>query len=356
MSTVEEHVLQFPPSIRLDAPLEKAPEQTHKIAFRPYGDWKNAKKLIVTAHGLTGDTLNFHYLSQFCIQKKKDYAVINIDIMGRGDSHPDDQNEKVDDEHFTYSQYCNDIIFILNQVKNENNNNTNLKWFWVGTSMGGLLNMILTDKEKELEKLKIHFSALMYNDVGPLIPSSEINRISQYVTIDTRFKTRQEALEYFEKIYKAHFGPKADSIFYAHRALYGLKFDEESIKDENILPYKVGYDRQGVKHGLLDTTVGGILDLEREVLKEEVGVDQNGVIGMCVSFLEQFKKLKAPLLLYHGKESVLLPQKVVDLMENVYKNDIKLDFKCISWDNTGHVPPLYIEEEFLPIFEWFEKY
>jgi pimeloyl-ACP methyl ester carboxylesterase len=77
---------------------------------------------------------------------------------------------------------------------------------------------------------------------------------------------------------------------------------------------------------------------------------------MCVSFLEQFKKLKAPLLLYHGKESVLLPQKVVDLMENVYKNDIKLDFKCISWDNTGHVPPLYIEEEFLPIFEWFEKY
>jgi len=356
---VEDHALTFPESVKIQVPLGDTTD-THTVAFRPYGDWKYATKLIITVHGLTGDSLNFHYLSEYFINKPN-YAVINIDIMGRGDSQSI-HDGTIAPEWYTNTQYITDIFAILSLVKQNHNDADSIKWYWVGTSMGGLLAMGLTERIEELNGLNIVFSALMFNDIGPFLPVNESSNISEYLKNEHFFKNRDEAATWLRLMFRPVFGPKTDAKFYAHRALYALKYDKDLDVGENPLPYRFNMDIAGVIHGLVQRTNWDVVDFEQDVLEQYQ--DENGdpeqknktKIGNCYSMLKQFEKLSAPLLVYHGTKSNILVNEFISVMDSIYKDKIKKDFQCVKWDKTGHVPPLYAEEELVPIFEWFEKY
>jgi pimeloyl-ACP methyl ester carboxylesterase len=78
------------------------------------------------------------------------------------------------------------------------------KIYWVGTSMGGVIGMLLASRPKSpVEKLVL-------NDVGTVIPKAALERIGAYVGQDPRFKSLEE-LEAMIRIVCAPFGPLTDA-------------------------------------------------------------------------------------------------------------------------------------------------
>ena len=84
------------------------------------------------------------------------------------------------------------------------NRHRNKKIYWVGTSMGGMLGMLLAAMPGS------PIAKLVVNDVGPLIPKVSLQRIAEYLGKDSRFKTYAE-LESYVRLISAPFGPLTDA-------------------------------------------------------------------------------------------------------------------------------------------------
>jgi pimeloyl-ACP methyl ester carboxylesterase len=76
--------------------------------------------------------------------------------------------------------------------------------YWVGTSMGGLLGMLLAAMPQS------PIARLVVNDVGPLIPRESLQRIGAYLGKNPTFKTFEELDAYIRQI-SAPFGPLTDA-------------------------------------------------------------------------------------------------------------------------------------------------
>lgn len=76
---------------------------------------------------------------------------------------------------------------------------------WVGTSMGGIIGMMLAALSHTPIK------SLILNDVGPTLKRSELRKIGQYIGKAPHFSNKKELFEYYKNTYQA-FGkmPKKD--------------------------------------------------------------------------------------------------------------------------------------------------
>ncbi len=91
--------------------------------------------------------------------------VLCLDVVGRGRS-----SALTDPSGYSYPQYVSDAVaafhggFGLTEVH------------WIGTSMGGILGMIIA-----ASGLPLTIRRLVLNDVGPFVPKAAIERIGTYV-------------------------------------------------------------------------------------------------------------------------------------------------------------------------------
>jgi pimeloyl-ACP methyl ester carboxylesterase len=196
----------------------------HKIFYTDWGDIGSAR-VVICVHGLTRNCRDFDFLAQALAAECR---VVCPDVAGRGRS---DWLYNKDD--YAYPQYMADMNALIARVSAApaaagliGKLNGLLKrragsraLHWVGTSMGGILGMLLASRPNS------PISKLIVNDVGPLIPKASLERIGTYVGKDPRFKTLAE-LETYVRTVSAPFGPLTDPQW-QHLTVTGARQHED---------------------------------------------------------------------------------------------------------------------------------
>lgn len=165
-----------------------SPAGFHRIAYTEWGEADNPRVLICV-HGLTRNARDFDALAAAMSDR---YRVLCPDVVGRGHSE-----WLRDPAHYGYPQYLADMSALIARSGARQVD-------WVGTSMGGLIGMLLAAQPGT------PVTRLVMNDVGPFIPKEALARIVAYVGNDPRFPDRAALDAYLRRIY-APFGPFTDA-------------------------------------------------------------------------------------------------------------------------------------------------
>lgn len=174
----------------------------HRMHYTDWGDAANPR-VVICVHGLTRNCRDFDTLAQALAP---DFRVVCPDVAGRGQS--DWLAAKKD---YGYPQYLADTNALIARITAGGEKTI----YWVGTSMGGILGMLLA----ALPKTPVHRLAL--NDISIVIPKAVLERIANYVGRDPRFKTFRE-LEAYVRMVSAPFGPLTDEQWH-HLTLHGAR-------------------------------------------------------------------------------------------------------------------------------------
>lgn len=195
----------------------------HRVHYTDWGS-PDAERIVICVHGLTRNGRDFDTLAQALLPE---FRVICPDVVGRGKS--DWLQAK---EDYAYPQYCADMAAVIARVTGKPTGlagrlgrllgraqSEKKRILWVGTSMGGLIGMVLAAQPgSPIERL-------ILNDVGALIPRAALERIGNYVGKDPRFKTLEE-LEAMLRLVLAPFGALTDAQW-RHLTVTGAKQYED---------------------------------------------------------------------------------------------------------------------------------
>lgn len=163
------------------------PEGQHRMAYWRWGD-AHARRLVVCVHGLTRQGRDFDRLAQALVTRSPEpLQVICPDVAGRG------RSEWLSHfAHYQIPQYAGDMLAMLGQIQLQLGTDKPLKTLdWVGTSMGGLIGMVLAGQPGL--PLPIPIRRLVLNDVGPAITWSSVQRMQGYVGQYGQFRDLEEA-------------------------------------------------------------------------------------------------------------------------------------------------------------------
>lgn len=144
----------------------------HWMRYTEWGDPHN-HRVLICAHGLTRNGRDFDHFAESLSDA---YRVVCPDVVGRGRS-----DWLRDPADYTYVTYCADLAALMAQIDAES-------FDWVGTSMGGILGMILSAMPGSPVR------KLVMNDVGCLVPKASLERIGEYLGRDPPYDSL-EALE-----------------------------------------------------------------------------------------------------------------------------------------------------------------
>ena len=122
-------------------------------------DWgpRNAARVIVCAHGYSGNARDFDFLARSLAAGAR---VICPDFAGRGDSG------WLNPLEYHFATFISDIRVLLAELGVQ-------QVEWVGTSMGGLIGMLLASQPGNLVE------RLVMNDVGAYLPLDALQHISR---------------------------------------------------------------------------------------------------------------------------------------------------------------------------------
>lgn len=162
-------------------------EGFHRVAWYRWPCLQGkARATVLCVHGLTRNGRDFDRLAEGLVRRLP-VEVVAVDLAGRGLS-----DWRNDPAWYTYPHYMADLTALIARVDPE-------RLFWVGTSMGGLLGMILA------AQAKTPVERLVLNDVGPFIPQAARARIASYAGIDVQFANEAEFGAHLRGLY-ASFG------------------------------------------------------------------------------------------------------------------------------------------------------
>ncbi len=262
-----------------------------------YLEWENADvPVVVCVHGLTRNAHDFSYLADALHER---YRILSIDMPGRGQSDWLENHE-----HYTYGTYLSVIQQLLASLNIS-------EFFWVGTSMGGIIGMIAAGLVPQSIK------GLVLNDVGPFIPANAIKRLSTYVGKTVSFNSREEAENALRTIYQT-FGIHEQSQW-QHLFQHGL--------------YKDGTGKIRLTY---DPMIGKML----EDSKNHNDVDM----------WEMWPSVQCPVLLLRGETSDILTKDTADKMADGHN---ALTYKEIP--DVGHAPSLMQQDEIAAIINWLDS-
>ena len=128
--------------------------------------------MVVCAHGFSGNARDFDFLAA---ELSRDARVICPDVAGRGESAwlPTPLS-------YHFPQFLSDFRSLLAHVGA-------CEVDWIGTSMGGLLGMLLASEPASPVR------SLAMNDVGAFLPADALLRIARNLAAPARFDSRREA-------------------------------------------------------------------------------------------------------------------------------------------------------------------
>jgi pimeloyl-ACP methyl ester carboxylesterase len=165
----------------------------HHLSYTEWGDARSPH-VVVCVHGLTRNARDFDFLAQAL---EPHCRVICPDVVGRGQS-----DWLACKEDYAYPQYLADMTAVIARVSEHLEPDARIDW--VGTSMGGLIGMLLAAQPGH------PIRRLVLNDVGPLVPRAALERIASHVGKAPRFASLEEA-ERYVRLVSAPYGPLTDA-------------------------------------------------------------------------------------------------------------------------------------------------
>ncbi|MBN8748916.1 MAG: alpha/beta hydrolase [Variovorax sp.] len=169
---------------------------SHRMAYWQWGD-PAAAHVVLCMHGLTRQGRDFDVLAQALLARAEGgLRVVCPDVVGRGRS-----DWLADPMGYQVPQYAADMVALLAQLHAAQPIE---RLDVVGTSMGGLIGMVLAG-HAELP-LAAPVRRLVLNDVGPTIEAGAIARIASYVGQGGRYASVQAAADAMWEL-STTFGP-----------------------------------------------------------------------------------------------------------------------------------------------------
>lgn len=272
-------------------------EGFHRLAYREWSSSHHTdnQPTIVCVHGVTRLS---HDFDTFARAAAKDYRVICVDLVGRGNS-----SWLRKQRNYNFLQYCADINALFASL-----NCCSLHY--LGTSLGGMIGLTLAAMHRTPIK------SLVLNDIGPEPKLSEIRRLGRYIGKAPEFETIREARLYIEQIYKG-FGT----------------LDKEDWK--RITKYSVKL-QDGVYVMHYDPKIG------------EAYRASYSYYGY--NLWRYWRRIHCPTLTLRGENSTFLSDITLEKMLNR-----GLDAQAIIIPDAAHAPMLTSEHEINSIKEFFDS-
>lgn len=162
------------------------------MAYWQWGD-ANAGHVVMCVHGLSRQGRDFDVLARaLCARAKTPIRVVCPDVAGRG--HSEWLRDAVG---YQVAHYAADMLVLLGALKPSTLD-------WVGTSMGGLIGLVICGQPDLQAAVKVR--RLVLNDVGPVIQWQALQRIGQYLGETGRFSSVEQAADAMRLI-STTFGP-----------------------------------------------------------------------------------------------------------------------------------------------------
>ena len=254
------------------------PSGFHKIAYTEWGDADNPNVLICV-HGLTRNSRDFDHVARALMN---DFRVICPDIVGRGDS-----DYTHNPATYNYPQYLSDMVVLLARIGVS-------QVSWLGTSMGGIIGMMLAAKSH------CPFKKIILNDVGMFVPKAAVERIAA-TAIYSKFATLDDA----KKALQIRLSP------------FGIQGNEqwEYIAEHSFYQGSDGHFHYRYDPVLMEAAAAaGIGDVHLEPI---------------------WAAMHCPTLILRGAESdLLLPETVAQMIE------MRPGTKTVTFPGCGHAPAL----------------
>jgi pimeloyl-ACP methyl ester carboxylesterase len=152
------------------------------MAYKEWGDPDNTR-VLVCVHGVTRVSDDFDQLARALCGH---YRVVCPDVAGRGRSEP-----LRDPGLYAVPQYVADLVTLIARVT-ANDDEGAVDWF--GTSMGGLIGMMLAS----LDATPVR--KLVLNDIGPVLDPVAMARIGDYIGQDLRFPSFDEGAAFVRTV------------------------------------------------------------------------------------------------------------------------------------------------------------
>lgn len=244
-----------------------SPAGLHRMAYKEWGDPGNPK-VLVCVHGVTRVADDFDRLAAALCDE---YRVVCPDVVGRGRS-----GRLRDPRHYTVPQYVADMVTLVARVTAPGDE-TGVHWF--GTSMGGLIGMMLASLEDSPVR------KLVLNDIGPVLDGAAIARIGEYIGQDIRFPDFATGAAYVKTV-SMSFGPHTEEEWF--------KLASDVLRQDA--------DGQWVRHYDL-----GLAQPFRAITPESAATDE-------AALWAAWDAIRCPTLLVRGELSDLLSRATAEEM------------------------------------------
>ena len=259
----------------------------HRIAFTDWGPAVSDLP-VLCVHGLTRNGRDFDHLATALASKGR--RVICPDLPGRG------QSERLKDSgDYVLPQYCSDmtaLIAALGAVEID----------WVGTSLGGLVGMVLA----ALPGSPIR--RMVINDIGPYLPWAGLLRLGANLNeIPKGFQTIREAELYFRRVL-APFGELEDE-HWRHLTVHSVEWKPERQHYESLCDPNIAHAFRNPWHYSMD-------------------------------LWKYWDAIDIPILVVRGQTSDLLPEDILADMLRRNRNAA-----AYTVQNCGHAPALIAPDQ-----------
>lgn len=275
------------------------------MAYWRWGD-AQAPHVVVCVHGLTRQGRDFDRLSQALVAaSRRPLQVICPDVVGRGRS-----DALSDPQHYQIPQYAADMLAMLAQVQAQLAPDQPMQTLdWVGTSMGGLIGMVLAGQPSLA--LPCPIRRLVLNDVGPSIAWSSVQRMQAYVGQSVRFRDLDEAAAALWAL-SLGFGPVLPEVW------------------REMSAHMTRFDADGQLSLHYDPAIGVPL---RALTPQAASAGEAMLWGL-------YDQIQSQTLLIRGQDSDLLSPDTAELMTQ-RGPCARLE----TWPDCGHAPSLTVDKQ-----------
>lgn len=254
--------------------------------------WNGAGRPLFMVHALTRSAGDFDALANALEGRR----ILAPDMIGRGQSP-----WVLDSALYITPHYVDDCLQLMDFLKIQEAD-------WVGTSMGGLIGMMLAAQNPG------RIRKLVLNDVGPFLPLSALQRIGSYLGQVQRFADMDQAYRYCRTVY-AGFGLESEEGWRG--------FTQRSLRQQSDGSYVLHYDP-------------AIGDMFKQVQSD-------------INLWPFYDLIRCPTLVLRGAQSDVLTEKDAEAMTQRGPKAT-----LVTFPHVGHAPALESAEQIKVVTEFLK--
>jgi pimeloyl-ACP methyl ester carboxylesterase len=263
----------------------------HRVAYTEWGE-PGDDPAVVCVHGLSRNGRDFDYFAAALAPQRH---VICPDLPGRGRS-----DWLKDKASYGFPTYCADLTVLLGRLGGNS-------FDWVGTSLGGLIGMVMAAQPNS------PIRRLVINDAGPYISKTAPQRILEYLGKAPEFASLAEAEVYFrDKL--SPYGKLTDEQW-AHLTRHGVR---KRLRGGYVVAYDPG-----------------------------IAVPMRSTLPVDVDMWQYWDRIRCPVLVLRGADSDVLSHETAEEMCRRGPQTEVVEFAGV-----GHAPALMDAAQIDVVRDW----